>query len=107
MTKRGRPVFSQVRQNIVEILYVIGNAYGYEIFKSYKALFAPITLRLVYYHLKKGVQIGEFKIKQIEKRKGDYSWGPETERIIYQLGSKASPKMNSKVRDYFNKKKKS
>ncbi len=31
MAKRGRPVHSKIRQNVIEILYILGKAYGYDI----------------------------------------------------------------------------
>ena len=81
MAKRGRPIKSQVRQNIIEILYFLGKAYGYEIYKVYKEVYPNVTLRLMYYHLRKGVEIGEFKVESVKKVQGDYSWGPEAEKI--------------------------
>jgi hypothetical protein len=101
--KRGRPVRSPIRQNIVEILYFLGRGYGYDIYKIYKAVFPQVTMRSIYYHLKKGVAIGEFKIDKIEKERGNFSWGSEVEKIYYALGTKAMPVGNDKVRDYVNK----
>ena len=45
MARRGRPTYSKVRQNVIEILYVMGEAYGYQIYKAYKELFPTVTLR--------------------------------------------------------------
>jgi hypothetical protein len=42
-------------------------------------------MRLIYYHLKKGVSMGELKIHKIEKKKGEYSWGGEVEHILYAV----------------------
>lgn len=103
--KRGRPVKSEVRQRIVEILYFLKRGYGYDIYKIYREIFPKITLRLVYYHLKKGVLVGEFKVDKIEKEKGDYSWGPEAEKTYYSLGDKANPKIDKRVKAYFDNKK--
>jgi len=64
---RGRPVRSVIRQNVVEILFHLGKAYGYDIYKIYKAVFPKVTLRSIYYHLKKGVSLGEFKVEKIEQ----------------------------------------
>ena len=100
--KRGRPVKSSIRQNIVEILYFLGKGYGYDIYKVYKAVFPQVTMRSIYYHLKKGVAIGEFKVERIEKEQGNFSWGTEVEKIYYALGTKAMPTGNEKVRDYVN-----
>ena len=91
MGKRGRPVVSVIRQNMVEILFKIGNAYGYEIYKHYLENYPKITLRSIYYHLKKGVDIGEFEVEKVEKEKGEYSWGETAEKIYYRLGKSAAP----------------
>lgn len=99
---RGRPVFSQVRQNIVEILYFMKQGYGYEIYKAYLEIYPKVTLRLLYYHLKKGLQLNEFKVKQVKSEKGDYSWGPAAEKIYYSLGDNAAPKADEKVKAYFD-----
>ena len=104
MGKRGRPVKSQIRQNMVEILFYMKKAYGYEIYKAYVKIFPRITLRSIYYHLRKGIVIEEFKILNIEKEKGDYSWGTEAEKIYYGLGPGAKPSGNDRVKEYFNKK---
>jgi len=99
---RGRPVRSQIRQNVVEILSFLGKAYGYAIYKVYKAVYPKVTLRSIYYHLRKGIQTGEFKVERIEKEKGDYSWGGEAEKIYYALGPQAKPTMDPKVKEYLD-----
>ena len=91
MGKRGRPVSSAIRQNIIEILYKIGKGYGYDIYKHYVENFPKVTLRSIYYHLKKGLDIGEFEIERIEKEKGQYSWGETAEKTYYKLGKSAVP----------------
>jgi hypothetical protein len=101
---RGRPAKSEIRQNIIEILFFIKKGYGYDIYKIYREIFAPVTMRSIYYHLKKGLQLGEFKIDKIEKEKGDYSWGPEAEKIYYGLGQNAKPVGNEKIKEYLDKK---
>ena len=98
--KKGRPVKSEIRQNVVEILHFIQKAYGYEIYKHYVAIFPKVTLRSIYYHLKKGVSLGEFQINKIEKEKGNYSWGSEAEKIYYSLGPNAKPAGNDRVKQY-------
>jgi len=98
---RGRPLKSSVRQNIIELLHYKQKAYGYEIYKAYKALFKEVTMRNIYYHLKKGIETGEFKVEKVEKQSGDYSWGGEAERVYYALGEKAAPKGDSRVKKYF------
>lgn len=100
--KRGRPVRSAVRENITEILFFLEKGYGYEIYKIYRALFPKVTRRLIYYHLKKGVVLKEFKIEKVEKVKGDYSWGSEAEKVYYAL-DRAKPKGNLKVKEHIDK----
>lgn len=82
---------------MIEILFVLGEAYGYQIYKVYKRIYPPVTLRSMYYHLKKGCELGEFEKLRIEKDQGEYSWGPSTERIIYKLGPHAKPQGDDKV----------
>jgi len=103
---RGRPVNSAVRQNIVEILYFLGKGYGYEIYKIYSEIFPRVSMRVVYYHLKKGQLLGEFKVDKIKTEQGDYSWGSVAEKVYYALGPKAKPKMDSRVKDFLDKRKK-
>jgi hypothetical protein len=105
LKKQGRPLGSNVRQNIVEILFFKKKAYAYEIYKDYIKLFPKVTLRLIYYHLNMGSKTKEFEIESIKKQPGDYSWGENAERIYYKLGKNASPKLNTDVKKYFEKKK--
>ena len=100
---KGRPVKSEIRQNIVEILFFVKEGYGYEIYKAYVAIFPKVTMRSIYYHLKKGVALSEFKVSKIEREKGDYSWGGEAEKIYYSLGDAAKPSGNEKAKEYFEK----
>jgi len=102
---RGRPIKSIIRQNIIEILYFLKQAYGYDIYKVYINVFPKVTMRSIYYHLKKGVALEEFKVNKIEKEKGDYSWGSEAEKVYYGLGPKAKPKIEKRVKQYLDKKK--
>ncbi len=88
---RGRPAGSQIRQNLVNMLHVLGKAYGYELYRLYTGLFAPCTLRVIYYHLHKGVATGEFCLDLVRQEKGRYSWGPLTEKHYYRLGQSARP----------------
>jgi hypothetical protein len=105
MRPRGRPVNSAIRQNIIELLFFMGKGYGYDIYKNYVALFSKVTMRSIYYHLKKGVELGEFEVERIEKEKGNYSWGEMAEKIYYKLGTKAAPKMDKKIKKYLDSKK--
>ena len=104
MAKKGMPVQSEIRQNVVEILSVVGKGYGYGIYKIYKDVFPKVTMRVIYYHLQKGIQTQEFSIDNIQKEKGDYSWGGEAEKIYYKLGPKAKPKGDPRVREWNAKK---
>ena len=104
--RQGRPLKSMIRQNIVEILYFLGEGYAYDIYKIYASIFPQTTMRSIYYNLKKGVVTQEFIVKDIKKEKGDYSWGPEAEKIYYTLGPAATPQMPQKVKEYFETKNK-
>ncbi|RME53412.1 hypothetical protein D6783_02025 [Candidatus Woesearchaeota archaeon] len=99
--KRGRPTYSIVRQRIVDILHHEGRAYGYQIHKIYKKIFPPVTLRVIYYHLRKGVELGEFKVETVETAKGEYSWGSETQKTFYTLGPEAKPSGDELVASFF------
>ena len=100
---RGRPPKSKVRQNIIEILYFLEKSHGYQISKIYKEIFPSVTTRLIYYHLKKGVSTGEFRVAEIKNEVKDYSWGKVAELIFYELGDNATPKIPKKVENYFRK----
>jgi len=99
---QGRPLGSKVRQNMIEILYFMKQGTGYDIYKHYIELFPKVTLRLMYYHLKKGTAIGVFKIDKMGLERGDYSWGSEAEKIYYKLASDAKPSLNLRVKEYFD-----
>ncbi len=101
---RGRPVHSVVRYNMVDILGYTGKAYGYEIYKHYRTLFPKITLRLIYYHLHKGVTLGEIEKVEVKKKKGDYSWGSETEQHYYKVGRNGNPHRTEQLDTHFKKK---
>lgn len=106
VAKRGRPVKSQVRQNIINILYIIKKGYGYDIFKTYRAVYPTCTMRLIYYHLKKGIETGEIKVAEIRKEKGNFSWGGDVEKIYYGLGPSAVPRVDDRIRTAVDKMKK-
>jgi hypothetical protein len=99
MGKRGRPIQSEIRRNIVEILFFLKQGYGYQISRIYQKLFPHCTREVVYYHLKKGVSLGEFELKEIKSEKGDFSWGDTVQKRYYALGPKASPKGEERVRE--------
>ena len=102
---RGRPVKSEIRQNVVEILHFMGRGYGYDIYKAYRDIFTPVTMRSVYYHLNKGVETEEFKIAEVRKEEGNFSWGSTVTKTYYALGPKAKAKVLAEVKEYFDKKK--
>ena len=99
---RGRPIGSKVRQNIVDILFYVGKAHGYKVFKIYRELFPKVTLRGIYYHLNKGVETGEFEVEEIKQEEGDYSWGGEAKKIYYKLGKHAVPSKDPRVKVFFD-----
>lgn len=104
MKKRGRPIGSSIRQNLIEILYYRKKAYGYDLYKDYCSLFPEVTLRVIYYHLKKGVALKEFELEEVKMEKGNYSWGGEAEKKYYKLGPDAHPKIDKKAKSFFEKK---
>jgi hypothetical protein len=103
---RGRPVRSQVRENMIEILYFKTPLCGYDLYKIYIEIFPKVTMRNIYYHLKKGTTLNEIEVQEVKKVQGNYSWGPEAEKIYYKLGHKANPKADTRVKKYFDKLKK-
>jgi len=103
---RGRPVKSQIRQNIVEILHYLDCGYGYQIAKIYNEVFPQVTQRSIYYHLRKGILTKEIKMHKIEQEKGDFSWGQIVEKKYYVLGRNAEPKGEKRVKEFLLKWKK-
>ncbi|MBS3064184.1 MAG: hypothetical protein J4472_00015 [DPANN group archaeon] len=101
--KRGRVVGSVIRDNIIELLYCMEKSHAYELAKTYKKVFGPISIRSVYYNLKKGLEIGVFEVKEIQKVEGNFSWGTTAQRICYGLTNKAAPKADPKLKDILNK----
>jgi|GEM_PF-2772107 len=83
---KKRVVRHPVRARIAQILE--NNSaplYGYAIYKLYTEKFGPISIRLVYYHLTRGVKERLFVVKQVEEIRGDYSWGNQSMRKYYDL----------------------
>ena len=105
MASRGRPVKSEIRQNIVEMLSVEGPMYGYQIHKFYNELFPSCTRENVYYNLRKGLKLGEFEL-EVRKEEGQYSWGTVVEKKYYRVGPKAVVSGSERVKDFFAKLKK-
>ncbi|UCD03707.1 MAG: hypothetical protein JSW73_04165 [Candidatus Woesearchaeota archaeon] len=103
MAQRGRKAGSLIRDRLVELLYYLKKGYGYDIYKYYVKIWGKVTLRSIYYHLRKGVELEVFKIKKVEEVKGDYSWGLKAKRIIYELGSNANPTKDVKIKKKIEK----
>jgi len=91
MGRKGRPTHSIIRQQIIELLHIMGEAYGYEIHRLHKAVFTPCTREVVYYHLKKGVSLGEIVIAKVVSEQGNFSWGPAVQKTYYAVGPSAKP----------------
>lgn len=96
---RGRPVKSEIRQNIIDILHYMKKGYGYHIYRTYIKVFPRCTLEVIYYHLKKGVTLGEFTVSQVKQEQGDFSWGPIVEKTYYGLGPSAKPRQNPRLQE--------
>ena len=101
----GRPLKSVIRQHIVDILYCTGSGYGYDIYGIYREVYPAVTMRSIYYHLKKGLETGEFKVEKIQKEQGEYSWGGEAEKTYYALGKNAAAQGDFKLRSFLDKRK--
>ena len=101
--KRGRLPGSVIRDNIVDLLNVLGESHGYDIYRHYKKLFATASLRSIYYHLKKGTELGVFEFTGVEKVEGDFSWGSGVERRKFKLGANARPKAEAKLKESVKK----
>ena len=100
---RGRPTRSQIRQNMVELVAVMDKGYGYEIHKKYIQIFPACTREVVYYHLRKGVKLGEFIVESVRQEAGEYSWGTTVQKTYYKLGPNAKPAGDPRVKQFFNK----
>ncbi len=104
--RRGRPVFSTIRQNLCDMLLILNSATGYELSKLYPTYFPKCTQRVIYYHLRKGVTLGIFSVQKISVDSGNYSWGPTSERIFYGLGPKAVARKREELTGLVAKQKK-
>ncbi len=100
LSMRGRKPASLVRSNMIELLYVLKQSHGYDLALHYNAIFPKVSQRLIYYHLKKGVDLGIFEVAAVKKEKGTYSWGATAEKIYYTLSNNAAPVGNRKVQQY-------
>jgi hypothetical protein len=86
-----------------QIVDALGSAYGYEVYKAYKQVFEPVDVRSMYYHFKRGVDLGEFKQIGAKQEKGGFTWGRESTHIYYALGESATHKSNSELRETLKK----
>ena len=77
--------------------------YGYDIYNIYIQIFPKVTRRSIYYNLKKGTALEEFKMHKIKAEKGNYSWGDTAEKVYYELGKQATPKIENRVRKFFER----
>ena len=99
---KGRPIKSQIRQNVVEILYYLGEGYGYQIAKMYNEVFPHATQRSIYYNLQKGLLTKEIEVHKIEEERGEFSWGTVVEKKYYMLGKNAEPKGEKRIKEYLD-----
>ncbi len=77
-----------------QIVDALGVSYGYEIYKVYEGAFSPIDLRSMYYHLRKGVDLGEFELVGVKEERGVFTWGALSMRRYYITGPNASERAN-------------
>lgn len=80
---RGRPLGSPIRRNMLALLSQQGDMHGYELYKEYCRHYPKVSQRIIYYHLRKALALGELKARK-ERKKGTYSWGDTTSRILYK-----------------------
>ena len=98
--KRGRKPVSEIRDNIAELLFFAGEAYGYELYKKYLKVFGQkISMRSIYYHLSKGVELGEFAVNRVENIRGSFTWGEGVRRVVFKLGPNAKPSGRVDIRN--------
>ncbi|MGE0792614.1 MAG: hypothetical protein AB7V77_00355 [Candidatus Woesearchaeota archaeon] len=100
---RGRPSKSLVRDNIIELLFVLGKETAYNLHKYYVKLFPNTSRRNIYYQLQKGVVMELFEIENVVDEKGNFSWGTTTRKVYYKLGKQSNPKLNERIVNYFKK----
>ncbi len=105
MEKRaaGRPLGSDIRDHIVEILFIRKCGYAYELAKIHNDIYRKVTPRTIYYHLTRGLLTEEFVIQEIREEIGEFSWGKSVEKIYYALGPSAKPQGDVQVKEYMDK----
>jgi len=98
--KLGRKPKSDIRDEMVELLFFLREAYGYELYKKYCQVYdKKVSMRSIYYHLNKGVELGVFNLKEIREVKGEFSWGTGVKQVIFQLGEAATPQGNKNIHE--------
>lgn len=101
---KGRPLKTEIREKIAHILKQTNASYGYQIYKIYSEVFGKVSLRNLYYNLKKGVNLGEFVVVEVKLEKGAFTWGGEVEHKYYTLGPYAIiGKISEKQQEKLNK----
>ncbi len=102
--KRGRKTGSKIRSNLIELLYIFGEGYGFDLYKKYIKVYGNVNIRSIYYNLNKGVDLGIFKVKEIKEELGDYSWGRFSEKKIYSLSknSDINIKLDENIKKILN-----
>ena len=88
---------SPVRKRLIELINVVGPCHGYKLYKYYIEFYPKVTMRNIFYHLKKGTDLGEFVIYSQEHVTGEYSWGSHAEKIEYTLGPEAKPRGDKRL----------
>jgi hypothetical protein len=83
--QKGRPAGSVIRDRITSLLAACGKLHGYELYQLYVAQFPTCTMRVIYYHLKKGVEYKVFKVHSVVDTTGNFSWGGVSQRTYYEL----------------------
>jgi len=81
---KTRVIKNRIRARIAHILSQ-GPMHGYQIYKKYKELFGDINLRLIYYHLERGLKEGIYEVVKMEDVEGEFSWGNRSRRKYYKL----------------------
>lgn len=85
---------------MIEIIYFLKTSSGYDLYKVYREIYPKVTLRNIYYHLKKGVSLGVFELESVRSIKGSNSWGSQTQKIFYRLGKNAKPSGDIRVKKF-------
>ena len=94
---RGRPRGSKIRQNLINLIFIVGKGYGYELHKLYCRVFPECTREVIYYHLRKGLANEEFKLEEVKLETGDFSWGNTVRKLVYSLGPNAKPVLDVNI----------